>query len=83
MEFHQKAAPRIDEELDPLKVVPFGENGTGIWSDHRIGLLILVGLFVMVFAGLPETWWFFALAIPAGAVCGLFVFRYRERLAGR
>lgn len=70
---HQKAVQRLSEELDPLKVVPFGEYGAGIWSDHRIGLVILIGLFVMVFAGLPETWWFFALSIPAGALCGFLV----------
>jgi hypothetical protein len=45
--------------------------------------VIVVGLLFMGFVGLPEARWFLALAVPAGAVCGLFMwFRHRKGLAG-
>ena len=69
---------------DSTKVVPFGSYGAGLWTGHPIGLLIVVGLVFMGLVGLPEARWFLALAVPAGAICGFFMWlRHREGLAGR
>jgi hypothetical protein len=57
----------------PTKVVPFGNYGGGLLTGHPIGLVIVIGLLFMGFVGLPEARWFFALAVPAGAICGLLM----------
>jgi hypothetical protein len=68
----------------PTKVVPFGNYGGGLLTGHPIGLVIVIGLLFIGFVGLPEARWFFALAVPAGVVCGLFMWvHHRNRLADR
>ena len=68
----------------PTKVVPFGNYGGGLLTGHPIGLVIVIGLLLMGFVGLPEARWFFTLAVPAGAICGFFLWRYhRNGLASR
>ncbi len=82
MDPYRRASQRIDRVLDPAKVVPFGIYGAGLWTGRPIGIVILIGLFVMVFAALPGTQWFFVLSVPAGIACGLFVwFRHRNGFA--
>jgi hypothetical protein len=68
----------------PTKVVPFGCYGAGLWTGHPIGLVIVVGLLTMGIVGLPEARWFLALAAPAEAICGFFMWlHHRNGLAGR
>jgi hypothetical protein len=62
----------------PTKVVPFGYYGGGLWTGHPIGLAIVIGLLTMGIVGLPEARWFLALAVPAGAVCGFFMWFYHR-----
>jgi hypothetical protein len=67
----------------PTKVVPFGNYGGGLLTGHPIGLVIVIGLLFMGFVALPEARWFFALAVPAGAICGPFMwFYHRNGLTG-
>jgi hypothetical protein len=64
------------------RVVPFGNNGGGLWTSHPVGLFIAVGLLTMGIIGLPEARWFLALAVPAGIICGtLMWFHHRNGLA--
>jgi hypothetical protein len=81
---HSRAIQQGSHDLPhPTRVVPFGNYGAGLWTGHPIGLVIVIGLLFMGFVGLPEARWFLALAVPAGAVCGLFMwFRHRKGLAG-
>jgi len=68
----------------PTKVVPFGYYGAGLWTGHPIGLVIVVGLLTMGVLGLPEARWFLALAAPAGAILGFFMWlHHRNGLASR
>jgi hypothetical protein len=60
------------------EVIPFGRYGAGLWTASPIGLVIAVGLFVMVLAGMPEARPFFAAAAIVGALCG-FVLWFRHR----
>ena len=85
MAFRNRPIRQTSHELPhPTKVVPFGNYGAGVWSGHPIGLVIVVGLLFMGFVGLPEARWFLAFAVPAGAVCGLFMWlRHRKGLTGR
>jgi hypothetical protein len=85
MGIHHRAIQQRSHNLPhPTKVVPFGTYGAGLWTGHPIGLLIVIGLLFMGLVGLPQARWFFALAIPAGAICGLFMWlRHRNRLTGR
>jgi hypothetical protein len=63
---------------------PVRHYGAGLWTGHPIGLVVVVGLLFMGFVGLPEARWFLAFAVPAGAVCGLFMWlRHRKGLTGR
>lgn len=57
----------------PAKVIPFGRFGAGLWTGHPIELVIVVGLLVMGFVGLPEARGFLALTVPLGCVCGFFL----------
>jgi len=67
----------------PAKVVPFGYYGTGLWTGHPIGLVIVIGVLAMGIIGLPEARWFLLLAAPAGAICGFFMWlHHRNGLAG-
>jgi hypothetical protein len=71
MQFHRTAKPTSNDLTHPTKAIPFGNYGAGNWTGHPIGLFIVAGLLVLGFVGLPEARWFFTLAVPAGAICGL------------
>jgi hypothetical protein len=72
MGIHRRVIQQSSHNLPSLtKVIPLGSNGAGVWTAHPIGLVIVIGLLLVGFVGLPEARWFFALAVPAGAVCGL------------
>ena len=67
----------------PTKVVPFGIYGAGSWTGHPIGLVIVMALVFIGFVGLPEYRLFLALAVPAGTICGFFLwYRHRNGLLG-
>src|SRR5260370_25447404 len=85
MHIHHRPIQQTSHDLPhPTKVVPFGNYGAGLWTGHPIGLVIVIGLLFMGFVGLPEARWFLALAAPAGAICGFFMWlRHRKGLAGR
>jgi hypothetical protein len=83
MDMHLRAVQQSSHALpDPTKVVPFGYYGGGLWTGHPIGLVIVIGLLAMGIVGLPEARWFLALAAPAGALCGFFMWlHHRNGLA--
>ena len=62
----------------PTKVVPFGMYGGGLLTGHPIGLVIVIGLLVVGLVGLPEARWFLTLTVPAGAICGFFMWLYHR-----
>src|SRR5260221_10763819 len=84
MNIRHRAIQSTSHDLPhPTKVVPFGIYGAGLWTGHPIGLVIVIGVLFMGFVGLPEARWFLALAVPAGAICGFFMWlRHRKGLAG-
>ena len=84
MDIHHRAIQQTSHGLPhPTKVVPFGNYGAGLWTGHPIGLVIVIGLLFMGFVGLPEARWFLALAVPAGASCGFFMWLgHRKGLSG-
>jgi hypothetical protein len=61
------------EEPSPAEIVPFGSYGSGHWTGHPIGLLIVAGLLLMGLVGLPEFRWFFACSIALGAALGFIL----------
>jgi hypothetical protein len=73
MSYQKPIRPASQDVPDPTKLVPFGAYGAGVWTGHPIGLVIVIGLLFMGFVGLPEARWFLALAVPGGALCGLFL----------
>jgi hypothetical protein len=84
MDIHRRTILQSSHDLpDPAKLVPFGYYGAGLWTGHPIGLVIVIGLLAMGIVGLPEARWFLALAAPAGAICGFFLWLlHRNGLAG-
>jgi hypothetical protein len=84
MDIHHGATQQTSNDLPhPTKVVPFGYYGVGVWTGHPIGLVIVIGLLLMGFVGLPEARWFLSLAVPAGGICGLLMWlRHRHGLTG-
>ena len=60
------------------EVMPFGRYGAGLWTGHPIGLVIVVGLLLMGFVGLPEARWFLALTVPLGGICGFFLWLHHR-----
>lgn len=84
MDIYHRAIQQTSRGLPhPTKVVPFGNYGAGLWTGHPIGLAIVIGLLFMGFVGLPEARWFLTLAVPAGAICGFFMWlRHRKGLSG-
>ena len=85
MRIHHPAIQSSFHDLPhPTKVVPFGIYGVGLWTSHPIGLVMVFALLFVGFVGLPEYRVFLTLAVPAGAVCGFFIWlRHRNGLAGR
>jgi len=81
---HHRAIQQTSHGLPhPTKVVPFGNYGGGLWTGHPIGLVIVIGLLFMGLVGLPEARRFLALAVPAGASCGFFMWLgHRKGLSG-
>jgi hypothetical protein len=75
MDIHRRPVPKASRDLLPslTEVMPFGRYGAGLWPGHPIGLVIVVGLLLMGFVGLPEARWFFALTVPLGGICGFFL----------
>ena len=75
MDIHRRPVPKASRDLLPslTEVMPFGRYGAGLWTGHPIGLVIVVGLLLMGFVGLPEARLFLALTVPLGCVCGFFL----------
>ena len=85
MQSRHRAIPQSPNDLThPSKAIPFGNYGAGNWTGHPIGLVIVAGLLIVGFVGLPEARWFLALAVPAGTICGFFLWlRHRNSLEAR
>jgi hypothetical protein len=75
MDIHRRPVLKASRDLLPnlTEVMPFGRYGAGLWTGHPIGLVIVVGLLLMGFVGLPEARWFLALTVPLGGICGFFL----------
>jgi hypothetical protein len=65
-------APHNDD-LTPSEVQPFGRYGGGHITGHPIGLVIVLGLFLMGFVGVPAYRWFFAGSLALGGVFGFLL----------
>ena len=79
MNTRKHAVQTANDLTDPTKAIPFGNYGAGLWTGHPIGLFIVIGLVFLGLVALPEARWFLALAIPAGSVCGFFMWlNHRE-----
>jgi len=68
-------SPRLTE------VMPFGRYGGGLLTAHPIGLVIVIGLFVVGFVGMPEARWFLTLALPLGGICGFFLWFHHRKFS--
>jgi hypothetical protein len=77
MAVHRAPGPRASQDFvpHPSEVVPFGHKGAGLWAGHPLELVIVIGLLFIGFVGLPEAFWFFAVAVPLGAIFGFFLLR--------
>jgi hypothetical protein len=77
MDVRRRIAPRASHGRvpHPNQVIPFGRQGAGLWTGHPLELVIVVGLLLIGFIGLPEARWFFALAVPLGGIYGFFLWR--------
>lgn len=73
-----RKAARRDSEPDPTEVVPLGRYGVGIFTEHPVGLVVVLGLLFIGFVGLPGAHWFYAGALLSGGVGGFFL-RLRHR----
>ena len=54
----------------PVHLVPFGPKGAGQWTGHPVGLIIVIGFFLMALVGVPESRIFLAASLSLGAVLG-------------
>jgi hypothetical protein len=60
-------------EPDPTEVIPFGSYGVGTLTGHPVGLVVVFGLLLMGWLGIPEARWFLAAGVGLGAIFGLFL----------
>jgi hypothetical protein len=60
---------------DPIRVVPSGYYGAGVWTAHPIGLFIVSSMIIVGLLGLPEVRLFFAGVLPCSAFCGFLLWR--------
>jgi hypothetical protein len=73
----RKVAPH-SAEPDPIKVVPFGRYGGGEWTGHPIGLVIVLGFFLMGLVGIPQFRLFFVGALVLGSLFGLLLWLHHR-----
>lgn len=66
------ADPRAPKP-DPIRVVPFGIDGAGIFTGHPVGLVVVLGIMFMVLVDIPAARWFFAAALVSGGICGFLL----------
>lgn len=52
------------------EVIPYGRYGAGMLTGHPIGLVIVIGLLLMGFVGIPEARWFLAASLALGGLFG-------------
>jgi hypothetical protein len=80
MDLQRRPVPKASRDLLPnlTEVMPFGRYGAGLWTGHPIGLVIVVGLLLMGFVGLPEARWFLALTVPLGGICAFFLWLHHR-----
>jgi hypothetical protein len=80
MDIHRRPVQKASRDLSPnlTEVMPFGRYGAGLWTGHPIGLVIVVGLLLMGFVGLPEVRLFLELTVPLGCVCGFFLWLHHR-----
>ena len=74
---HEKVKSRSDKP-SPAELVPFGKYGAGTWTGHPIGLVIVLGLLLMGWIGLPEFRVFFAASLVLGGIFGIILW-HRHR----
>jgi hypothetical protein len=80
MDLNRRPVPKASRDLLPnlTEVMPFGRYGAGLWTGHPIGLVIVVGLLLIGFVGLPEARWFLALTVPLGGICAFFLWLHHR-----
>jgi hypothetical protein len=66
-------------EPNSTEVVPFGRYGGGLLTGHPIGLVIVIGLFLMGLVGIPGARWFFGGSLVLGGIVSLLLWlRHRD-----
>ena len=70
-----EVVPHTKEDRKPWVVVPYGKFGGGVWTGHRVGLIIVIGIMIVGFVGIPEWRWFFGAALFVGSLVGYVLYR--------
>jgi hypothetical protein len=68
----RKTTPN-DSVSDPTEIIPFGRGGVGSLTGHPVGLVVVLGLFLMALLGLPESRWFLIGTLLLGGIFGFFL----------
>jgi hypothetical protein len=71
------SVPR-NPEVDFNSVRPFGLAGVGLLTEHPVGLLVIIGIFVVALAALPPARAFFLLVLPVGGIIGYFLWLHHR-----
>lgn len=69
---------RSNEDRHPVQVVPFGRYGAGVWTGHPIELLVVVGMLLIGWIGIPEWRWFFGASVVVGSATGYLLWRRNQ-----
>jgi hypothetical protein len=75
-----EVVPRTNEDRSSWDVVPYGKFGGGVWTGHRVGLIVVLGILIVGLVGLPEWRYFFGATVLIGSVVAYFLYRRHSQL---
>lgn len=68
----RKTVPH-DSEPNPIEPIPFGRGAAGLYTDHPVGLVVVIGVLILGLFGLSEARWFLAGTVLLGGMWGFFL----------
>ena len=72
--------PSLRDSLPhPIEVRPYGRFGVGLFTEHPVGLLVVVAMLTVVLWRVPEARWFLAGSVLLGVIIGLCLWLYHRR----
>lgn len=75
-----QVVPPTNEDLQTWEVVPYGKYGAGLWNGNTAGLIVVIGILIVGFVGIPEWRYFLGATIVVGSLVAYTLVRRHQQL---